>query len=218
MQSDSSPAAAIPLVYPVINLIEIGAGGGSIARMNELGLMKVGPDERRRRSRPRLLRPRRRSDPTVTDANTLLGYLSPDSFLGGSMALDVDAATVAIERLAERSSASTRSGRPGGSTTSSTRTWRRRCAATSPSAIAIPATTRCSRSEAPARSRGGRRAKGRNPGGDRSARCRRHVRARPPHSSDGGRSRPIVPVASLRGELGRRCARAGRARAPRRVP
>lgn len=93
------PGSGIPLRIPVVNLIEIGAGGGSIARTNELGLLKVGPTSAGSDPGPACYG-RGGVEPTVTDANTLLGYLGPTSFLGGSMALDVDAATVAIERLA----------------------------------------------------------------------------------------------------------------------
>ena len=92
------PGSGIPLRIPVINLIEIGAGGGSIARANELGLLKVGPTSAGSDPGPACYG-RGGAEPTVTDANTLLGYISPTSFLGGSMLLDVAAATVAVERL-----------------------------------------------------------------------------------------------------------------------
>jgi len=93
------PGSGIPLRIPVINLIEIGAGGGSIARMNELGLMKVGPTSAGADPGPACYA-RGGSEPTVTDANTLLGYIGATSFLGGSMTLDVGAAEVAVGRLA----------------------------------------------------------------------------------------------------------------------
>ena len=93
------PGSGIPLRIPVINLIEIGAGGGSIARMNELGLLKVGPTSAGSDPGPACYG-RGGVAPTVTDANTLLGYIDPDSFLGGSMRLDVDAASAAVGRLA----------------------------------------------------------------------------------------------------------------------
>jgi 5-oxoprolinase (ATP-hydrolysing) len=93
------PGSGIPLRIPVINLIEIGAGGGSIARMNELGLMKVGPTSAGADPGPACYG-RGGTEPTVTDANTLLAYISPSSFLGGSMILDIDAAAAAVGRLA----------------------------------------------------------------------------------------------------------------------
>lgn len=93
------PGSGIPLRIPVINLIEIGAGGGSIARMNELGLMKVGPTSAGADPGPACYG-RGGFEPTVTDANTLLGYICPSSFLGGSMTLDAGAAESAVGRLA----------------------------------------------------------------------------------------------------------------------
>ena len=85
------PGSGIPLRIPVIDLIEIGAGGGSIARVNELGLLKVGPASAGAEPGPACYG-RGGTLPTVTDANTLLGYLAPSSFLGGSMTLDEPAA------------------------------------------------------------------------------------------------------------------------------
>jgi N-methylhydantoinase A/oxoprolinase/acetone carboxylase beta subunit len=95
------PGSGIPLRIPVVNLIEIGAGGGSIARMNELGLLKVGPQSAGADPGPACYA-RGGTEPTVTDANVLLGYLGAGSFLGGSMALDVDAAATAVDALAGR--------------------------------------------------------------------------------------------------------------------
>lgn len=91
--------SGLPIVAPVVDLIEIGAGGGSIARRDELGLLKVGPDSAGADPGPAsyglggVL-------PTVTDANLLLGYLSADYFLGGDFPLDPDRARNAIEGLA----------------------------------------------------------------------------------------------------------------------
>ena len=79
--------SGLPIKAPVIDMIEIGAGGGSIADIDEVGLLQVGPTVRRRRSGPGLLR-RGGAEPTVTDANLLLGYYDPGFFLGGRMALD----------------------------------------------------------------------------------------------------------------------------------
>src|SRR5690606_28006181 len=90
----------IPLKVPVIDLIEIGAGGGSIARLDAMGLMKVGPDSAGSAPGP-VCYGRGGTEPTVTDADLLLGYLSPDYFLGGEMKLDLDAVRAAVEaRLA----------------------------------------------------------------------------------------------------------------------
>jgi N-methylhydantoinase A len=80
--------SGLPLKVPVVDLIEIGAGGGSIARVDQMGLMKVGPDSAGSEPGPVCYR-RGGTEPTVTDADLLLGYLSPDYFLGGEMALDI---------------------------------------------------------------------------------------------------------------------------------
>jgi 5-oxoprolinase (ATP-hydrolysing)/N-methylhydantoinase A len=93
------PGSGIPLRTPVVNLIEIGAGGGSIARVNELGLLKVGPRSAGSEPGPACYG-RGGTEPTVTDANALLGYIGPSSFLGGTMTLDLDAAASSVGRLA----------------------------------------------------------------------------------------------------------------------
>src|SRR5665811_802756 len=89
------PGSGLPVMAPTIDLIEIGAGGGSIAWINELGLLKVGPRSASSDPGPASYG-RGGTEPTVTDANLVLGYLAPDSFLGGRMRLDVDAARSAI--------------------------------------------------------------------------------------------------------------------------
>ena len=95
--------SGIPLKVPVIDLIEIGAGGGSIARLDAMGLLKVGPDSAGSEPGP-VCYGLGGEDPTVTDADLLLGYLSPDYFLGGEMSLDRDAVSAAIDaKLASQS-------------------------------------------------------------------------------------------------------------------
>jgi N-methylhydantoinase A len=88
--------SGIPLKVPVIDLIEIGAGGGSIARLDAMGLLKVGPDSASSEPGP-VCYGLGGEDPTVTDADLLLGYLSPDYFLGGEMALNTDVVRDAID-------------------------------------------------------------------------------------------------------------------------
>jgi N-methylhydantoinase A/oxoprolinase/acetone carboxylase beta subunit len=89
------PGSGLPILTPTVDLIEIGAGGGSIAQINTLGLLNVGP--RSAGSDPGPVSYRRGgSEPTVTDANVVLGYLDPDYFLGGRMSLDRDGALAAI--------------------------------------------------------------------------------------------------------------------------
>ena len=88
--------SGLPVRVPTIELIEIGAGGGSIARVDELGLLKVGPDSSGADPGPACYG-LGGEEPTVTDADLLLGYLNPDYFLGGRMALDREAAERAVK-------------------------------------------------------------------------------------------------------------------------
>jgi len=87
--------SGLPVRAPVIDMIEIGAGGGSIARVDALGLVSVGPDSAGSEPGP-VSYGRGGTACTVTDADVVLGYLDPDRFLGGRMSLDVDAASEAI--------------------------------------------------------------------------------------------------------------------------
>lgn len=89
--------SGIPVKIPVVDMIEIGAGGGSIAMVDALGLLKVGPRSAGADPGPACYG-RGGSAATVTDADLVLGYLNPDFFLGGQMRLDLDAARAAIER------------------------------------------------------------------------------------------------------------------------
>ena len=87
--------SGLPIKAPVIEMIEIGAGGGSIARLSSLGLLAVGPDSAGSDPGPACYG-RGGTAPTVTDADLVLGYLDPDFFLGGAMTLDRAAAHDAI--------------------------------------------------------------------------------------------------------------------------
>ena len=93
--------SGLPLRVTVIDMIEIGAGGGSIATTDPLGLLKVGP-----RSASSVPGPvcygRGGTEPTVTDADLLLGYLNPYYFLGGEMSLDVGNVRDAVGRWIAR--------------------------------------------------------------------------------------------------------------------
>ncbi len=92
--------SGMPVRVPVIDLIEIGAGGGSIAQVGPFGLPRVGPESTGADPGPACYG--QGGDlPTVTDADLLLGYLNPDFFLGGDMRLDVDAARAAMARLGD---------------------------------------------------------------------------------------------------------------------
>ncbi|WP_299615560.1 hydantoinase/oxoprolinase family protein [Pelagibius sp.] len=93
--------SGLPLQVPVIDMIEIGAGGGSIAQVDKLGLVQVGPESASSKPGPACYG-LGGARPTVTDADLVLGYLDAASFLGGDMALDKRAAEAAIRRdLAE---------------------------------------------------------------------------------------------------------------------
>ncbi len=93
--------SGLPIKAPALDLIEIGAGGGSIAYLDNLGLLKVGPESTGADPGP-ICYSRGGKDPTVTDAALLLGYLNPDYFLGGEMPLDLDITRKIIQkRLAE---------------------------------------------------------------------------------------------------------------------
>ncbi|HZD37956.1 MAG TPA: hydantoinase/oxoprolinase family protein, partial [Actinomycetes bacterium] len=91
--------SGLPLRVPVIDLIEIGAGGGSIAGVGPFGLPRVGPESTGADPGPACYG-QGGTDPAVTDADLVLGYLNPEFFLGGEMRLDEGAARRAIGRLA----------------------------------------------------------------------------------------------------------------------
>ena len=84
------------LKVPSIDMIEIGAGGGSIAFIDPMGLMKVGPQSAGAYPGPACYG-LGGTEPTVTDADLVLGLLNPEYFLGGDMALDPEAARKAIQ-------------------------------------------------------------------------------------------------------------------------
>jgi N-methylhydantoinase A len=88
--------SGLPIQVPVVDLMEIGAGGGSIARMSKMGLLQVGPESAGADPGPACYK-RGGKNPTVTDADLVLGYLDPNYFLGGTMPLDKSAAGKAIE-------------------------------------------------------------------------------------------------------------------------
>jgi N-methylhydantoinase A len=85
-----------PVRTPVVDLVEIGAGGGSIAWVDSGGLLRVGPQSAGADPGPVCYRGGG-TEPTVTDANVVLGRLNPAYFLGGEISLDVDGARRAIE-------------------------------------------------------------------------------------------------------------------------
>jgi N-methylhydantoinase A len=122
--------AGWPVAVPMVDMHTIGAGGGSIARVDAGGALLVGPESAGADPGPVCYGSGGR-EPTVTDANLVLGRLRADAFLGGRMRLDADAArrrwrarrrhgAVGREGVARRS-------RPRGVIDSPTSTWRARC-------------------------------------------------------------------------------------------
>ncbi|MSQ70565.1 MAG: hydantoinase/oxoprolinase family protein [Betaproteobacteria bacterium] len=89
-------ARGYPLQVPTIEVVEVGTGGGSMAWLDETGALKVGPKSAGSEPGPVCVR-NGGTEPTVTDANALLGRLNVDHYLGGEMTLDVAAAEKAID-------------------------------------------------------------------------------------------------------------------------
>lgn len=89
----------LPLLFPQVDIRTIGAGGGSIAWLNRADVLQVGPKSSGADPGPACY-DRGGTDPTVTDAALLLGYLDPDFFLGGDMELDYEAAERVVGDLA----------------------------------------------------------------------------------------------------------------------
>jgi len=93
--------SGLPILIPSIDLIEIGAGGGSIARVNRLGLLNVGPHSAGAEPGPACYA-QGGENPTVTDADLVLGFLDANEFLGGQMKLDTSLAKNALAKLATK--------------------------------------------------------------------------------------------------------------------
>ncbi|HTJ56079.1 MAG TPA: hydantoinase B/oxoprolinase family protein [Devosiaceae bacterium] len=93
--------SGLPIRSPVIDMIEIGAGGGSISQFDELGLLKVGPRSAGSFPGPACYG-RGGTEPTVTDSNLVLGYLDAKSFLGGRLQLDRAATDRAFAPISAR--------------------------------------------------------------------------------------------------------------------
>lgn len=91
--------SGLPIKAPVVDMIEIGAGGGSIASIDAVGLLQVGPHSAGSEPGPACYG-RGGAKPTVTDASVALGYYDPAFFLGGRMTLDLSAARSALDTIA----------------------------------------------------------------------------------------------------------------------
>jgi len=92
------PGSGLPVKTPVVDMIEIGAGGGSVAGTDSLGLLRVGPHSAGADPGPACYG-LGGTAATVTDACVVLGYFDPAAFLGGTMPLDAEAARAAVARV-----------------------------------------------------------------------------------------------------------------------
>ncbi|WP_290816145.1 hydantoinase/oxoprolinase family protein [Halovivax sp.] len=104
---DGSPARTtdaeidgLPIRTPMVDVNTVGAGGGSIAWVDAGGALRVGPRSAGAEPGP-VCYGRGGTEPTVTDANVVLGYIGPETALGGELTLDVDAARDALADLAD---------------------------------------------------------------------------------------------------------------------
>jgi len=101
VHSTDATVGIYPVVMPSVDVFAVGAGGGSIAWFDEVGLLKVGP-----RSAGAIPGPaaygKGNTEPTVTDAYIVCGYLNPGNFLGGEMKLDRTLAEAAVGKVAAR--------------------------------------------------------------------------------------------------------------------
>ncbi|MBW1780436.1 MAG: hydantoinase/oxoprolinase family protein [Deltaproteobacteria bacterium] len=93
--------SGLTIQVPVVDLMEIGAGGGSIAKVSKMGTLQVGPESSGADPGP-ICYARGGTEPGITDADLLLGYLDEDYFLGGEMKLDREAARRGIEEKIAR--------------------------------------------------------------------------------------------------------------------
>jgi N-methylhydantoinase A/oxoprolinase/acetone carboxylase beta subunit len=93
--------AGYPLLIPMLDVHTIGAGGGSVAHVDEGGAFRVGPRSARAVPGPACYG-LGGEEATITDANVVLGRIDPERFLGGELRLDRDLAVAAVERLAEQ--------------------------------------------------------------------------------------------------------------------
>jgi len=90
----------LPVTIPMLDIVSVGAGGGSLVRIDEAGGLKVGPESAGAEPGP-VCYGRGGSVPTVTDCDLLAGIINPDNFLGGRMNLDTLAAARAVTKLAK---------------------------------------------------------------------------------------------------------------------
>ena len=93
-------SAGYPIMAPVVDIVEIGAGGGSIAWIDAAGALKIGPRSAGASPGPASYG-LGGTEPTITDANLISGRINPDYFLGGEIQLDVEKARTAYQPIAD---------------------------------------------------------------------------------------------------------------------
>ena len=144
-------ATGLPVQMPMIDIQEVGTGGGSIARVEVGNALRVGPELAGAAPGP-VCYGLGGTEPTITDANLILGRLGADRFLGGEMKLDLDVSEEGTAPTgSRRRSASIRSKPPKASCASPPPRWRTSCAGSPPSAASTPPTSRSSPMAAQAR-------------------------------------------------------------------
>ena len=149
-RTDSREIDGRTIQLPMVDVHTVGAGGGSIGWRDRGGALRVGPRSAGADPGPACYG-RGGAEPTVTDANLLLGNLAADSRLAGGVALDVDAAARRGRRARPSRSASARSRPRRGSSGSPTRRWCAPCEWSPSSEASTRAASPCSPSAAPAR-------------------------------------------------------------------
>ncbi len=98
---DAGEIDTFPVQSRMVDIVTVGSGGGSLARCDEGGVLKVGPQSAGADPGP-VCYGKGGDQPTVTDALLNMGYIDPDYFLGGTMKLDKKKAKISIQRLADR--------------------------------------------------------------------------------------------------------------------
>ena len=101
VHSTEAKVGTYPIVMPSVDVFAVGAGGGSIAWFDQVGLLKVGPQSAGAMPGPASYG-NGNTEPTLTDAYVVCGYLNPDNFLGGAMTLDRGLAEQAVGKVAAR--------------------------------------------------------------------------------------------------------------------
>jgi N-methylhydantoinase A len=98
LERDETLVGELPIRGPTVDVLSVGAGGGSIARLDEGGALRVGPESAGADPGPACYG--RGDQPTVTDAHVVLGRIAPEQFLGGRMSIDPELSFAALARIA----------------------------------------------------------------------------------------------------------------------